>query len=110
MFPVRKDYRVVSDNSFDLLIELETKVNIEKIYFTIKDNMNKVVLQKTLQNGITFENNNIYIKVKPEDTRHLKNTYNYDVKIKYNKNLDKLTILFGEFKVKKLTTLSEDEV
>lgn len=110
---VRKDYEIIMDNTFNISIELEgCKINIEEIYFTIKKCNKNVVVQKRLNNGISFKNNIILIKVEPELTYDLKEDleYMYDVKIIYNGKCDKETILYGYIKTKKFVTLPEDEV
>ena len=54
--------------------KIETKA--QKMWFTVKDNYNskKKLIQKTLDDGITFSKEDFYyhVEIKPQDTKSLK--------------------------------------
>ena len=59
----------------------------EKIWFTVKDNANskKKLIQKTLDNGITFTEKDGYyhVEIEPQDTKSMmfKKKYYYDIQV-----------------------------
>lgn len=57
----------------------------EKMWFTVKENYNskKVLIQKTLNDGITFTKDGYYhVTIKPLDTKKLKyKKYVYDIQV-----------------------------
>lgn len=113
MLPIRHDINMVINNSITLKIEFESAIeNINDIYFTAKDNVGKIITQKSLNNGITRDGQDIVVRLKPNDTDNLVDgyIYNYDVVVKYNANTDRQTIVYGSLKIKKLTTMPSDEV
>lgn len=110
MVPIKMDYEIVIDNSFNLSIEIEEKIHVKETYFTIKNN-GKIIIQKKLNEGVRIEENVLYLSLEPDDTYKLdeKLSYVYDIKLKYNGE-DKTTILHGDIKALKLVTNREDEV
>lgn len=82
------------------------------IYFTLKDNNynNKFIFQKTLENGITKDEDNYYhITINPEDTNGLLyRTYYWDLEV--ITDTYKKTLASGELRFKEETTLPENEV
>lgn len=83
-----------------------------KIYFTVKASnySNKFIFQKSLENGITVDEDNYYhVLINPEDTNGLLySTYYYDIEV--ITDTYKKTIASGELKFKEETTLPENEV
>lgn len=85
----------------------------DKMYFTIKYdyNIDDVILQKTLDNGIEYneEESYYYITINPEDTNNLPyGKYVYDIEI--IKNGIKQTISIGEILIANEVTFYENEV
>lgn len=84
----------------------------EKVYFTVKDSTtsNTVLIQKTLNNGITVDENYVYhIEFNASDTDNLMfGEYVYDIEIK---NGDKpKTIQKGILEIESEVTHASDEV
>ena len=83
----------------------------DKMYLTVKENIyqEKALIQKTLENGIRFENETYYVDFVPEDTDDLSfGTYVYDIEV-INENIKK-TIEKGEFIIDGEVTHKENEV
>ena len=93
----------------DGVIETEAK----ELYFTVKENSNKqnYLFQKTLDNGITFSDEDYYyrITISPDDTNNLYyGTYMYDIEVKEDDYVK--TIDLGEFVIKEEVTFAGNEV
>lgn len=89
------------------------KEKADKVYFSVKCNYkdDEVVFQKTLDNGITFnEETGVYtIELLPNDTNELCfGDYDYDIEIIRNGKVD--TPLMGVFKIGKEVTHKCNEV
>lgn len=85
----------------------------DKMYFTVKYSYEskEPVLQKTLDNGITFnaEDNYYYMTINPEDTDKLQfRDYVYDLEIIVGNK--KTTLAIGDFKISKEVTHANNEV
>lgn len=83
------------------------------LYFTVKYSaeIEDVLFQKTLKNGITYnqDDNYYYITINPEDTNDLPyGTIVYDIEV--IKNGIKQTIAFGEIEIAKEVTFASNEV
>lgn len=107
-----KDINFTKGDSYSLLIEIDTSItDIINVFFTVKDTNKQVAISKSLNNGITLENNIILLSLKPVDTDDLVSgyKYNYDIQLNYNID-DKLTILKGKFKLDGETTETDNEV
>lgn len=88
-------------NSYGLQITLKTNiVEIKNIYFTVKDGGDNKLIEKKLDDGITFddESGKLILRLKPNDTDNLLDDvdYKYDFQINYGLD-DELTILKGLF-------------
>ena len=72
-----------------------------KMWFTVKENANskKILIQKTLDDGITFTEDGYYhIKIKPLDSKSLKyKKYVYDIQVENNGIVS--TIAFDKLKI-----------
>jgi hypothetical protein len=83
----------------------------DKMYLTIKRNEyeKQALIQKTLENGITFEDGTYNVEFLPEDTDNLSfGIYLYDIEI--IKDGKKKTIKKGEFVIDSEITHKENEV
>ena len=83
----------------------------EKMYLTIKNNSyeNKALIQKTLDNGIEFENGVYRVIFLPEDTENMAfGEYIYDIEV-INDDKPK-TIKIDKFLVNEEVTHKENEV
>lgn len=89
-----------------------TKYNgpIDKMYFTVKDEARKVMLQKTLDNGITKDGDSYIVTFKPSDTDKmdfwLKMIYDIEIIV----NGSKHTIAKDEFILEEDITTPAEEV
>lgn len=62
----------------------ENPIEVDNIYFTLKNNceVEEMIFQKHLGNGIVFKDNAYYIVINPEDTKDLAyGRYVFDIKI-----------------------------
>ena len=94
-----RNIKFTRGNTYGLKINLKTSItDINDIYFTVKDGSNKKLIEKKLDNGITFEDNVIILQLKPSDTDNLIDDvdYKYDLEINYGRN-DEFTIVKGKF-------------
>lgn len=87
--------------------------NTDKLYFTVKKNSTskKIIFQKTLENGIKYNENDgyYYITINSEDTAGLSySTYGFDIQIKTEKGIVK-TLLIGSMTITEEYTYKEDE-
>lgn len=88
-------------NTYGLKITLNTSIiDINNIYFTVKNGSNEKLIEKYLNNGITFEDNVIVLQLKPSDTDDLLDDvqYKYDIQINYGLD-DEFTLVKGMFVV-----------
>lgn len=106
------DYQIISVGILDSngqLVELGAN---DLIFMTVglAANSEEYKIQKTLSNGIVFNNNtNKYdITINSSDTQNLEMgvNYGYDITIYYNGNKPKQKVI-GEFKIGKKFTLNE---
>ncbi len=85
---------------------------VDKVYFTVKKNsyISKFVFQKTLEDGITFDNEGYYhIEIKPNDTEDLEfRDYLFDIEIMIGENYKK-TISKGTLRIEEEITHKENE-
>lgn len=96
-----KNIKFTRGNTYGLQITLNTNiVDIKNIYFTVKDGNDTKLIEKKIDDGITFEDNVMVLKLKPNDTDNLINNvdYKYDIQINYNLD-DEFTLLKGLFVV-----------
>lgn len=85
----------------------------DKLYFTIKYdyNIDDVIFQKTLENGIEFNaaDNYYYITIDPKDTNNLPyGKFVYDIEV--IKDEIKQTIAIGEIEIVNEVTFANNEV
>lgn len=93
----------------DGVIETEAK----ELYFTVKENSNKqdFSFQKTLDNGISFSDEDYYyrITIYPDDTNKLYyGNYKYDIEVKEDDYVK--TIDLGDFVITEEVTFVGNEV
>lgn len=83
-----------------------------KLFFTVKNSLydGRMVIQKTLTNGITKDDDNYYhVTIQPEDTNNLTyQTYFYDIEV--ITDTYKKTLTSGELTFIPEITLPENEV
>lgn len=94
-----RNIKFTRGNTYGLKINLRTSIaDINDVYFTVKDGSNTKLIEKKLDNGITFEDNEIILQLKPSDTDNLIDDvdYKYDLQINYGIN-DEFTIVKGKF-------------
>lgn len=99
MKTIVKNISFTRGNSYGLKITLKNNaININNIYFTVKDKNDQKILEKKLYDGITFENNVIILELKPKDTDNLIDDipYKYDMQIDYGTD-DEWTAIKGTF-------------
>lgn len=81
--------------------EVEGITEVDAAYFSVKNTVTdtEYVIQKSLNNGITKEDDGVYsVRVAPSDTHDLEvGAYYYDLQIE--KNGDVFTVLHGKLKV-----------
>lgn len=83
----------------------------DKMYLTIKENafQKKALIQKTLEDGIRFEDDTYYVDFVPKDTDELSfGNYVYDIEV-ITEGIKK-TIKKGEFIIDSEVTHKENEV
>lgn len=84
----------------------------DKVYFTVKKNnyISKMVFQKTLNNGIDFDEEGYYhISIKPNDTDDLDfKDYVFDIEVTVGEDYKK-TISKGILKIEEEITYKENE-
>ena len=95
------DYRIffVKGDTYNLQVKLKTSITeIKGVYFTAINSSKVPKIQKKLNDGISYdeENKAILITLKPSDTINLEEdeVYLYDLKIDYGEN-DSKTLLRG---------------
>lgn len=108
---IRGDYKVIPFVRKDKTGKIIESIP-EKVYFTVKSfaNSDKVLIQKTLENGITIDENfNYNIEFNASDTDKLSfGKYVYDIEIK-NGNKPR-TIKKDTFEIEEEVTHASDEV
>lgn len=111
---INKDINFVRGNTYVLDISINNlSVNIDKMYFTLKENAKnkEFIIQKTLGHGIENIENNLYrLTIDADDTEELfyDNAYGYDIKIIMGDI--KKTIITGTLTLSKNYTRKENEV
>lgn len=96
-----RNIKFTRGNTYGLKINLKTSItDINDVYFTVKDSLDKKLIEKKLNDGITFKDNVIVLQLKPSDTDNLIDDvdYKYDLQINYGIN-DEFTIVKGSFVV-----------
>lgn len=107
----KRDYQIISfaikENGHNVQLQPE-----DLIFFTVKlePEDTEVVMQKTLENGITFDSENVKYKIEitSEDTKDLPidSQYGYDITIYYNGEKPRQKVV-GRFKLSEKYTLNE---
>ena len=107
---IRGDYKIFTfqrkDKNKNIIVEKP-----DKMYITIKRNeyLKEVVIQKTFDNGIKFEEGKYRVEFLPEDTDSLSfGEYVYDIEIISNGKPK--TIKVDKFVIKAEVTYKENEV
>lgn len=96
--------KMVKGDSFSFTVEIgEKKVNIDKAFFTVKNNEDDstAVIKKSLTNGISKVADNKYlVRLTPRDTKYLDiKSYFYDLEITIGNSV--YTVIKGLFKLVK---------
>lgn len=108
----KKNIYIFIDNTYALNITFTNlPTTITKMYFTVKENYDSnVILQKTLDSGITVSNNVYTVTINPSDTElfEMNKKYGYDIKI-VMENVEK-TVVQGIFSIENTYTKQADEV
>ncbi len=111
------DFEFTRGDTFQFKFEIKDKEGEKlplgvgtKIYFTVKKNRNskKVLIQKTLGNGIEYRDGFYYVRINASDTSPLAyGTYIYDIEFKQDDIVKTLTL--GEISLTDETTFKGDE-
>ncbi len=97
-------------NTFYKIIKTKYEGNIDKIFFTARNEDDAAKICKSLNKGITkIGNKNVYnLTLLPDDTNDLEiGVYEYDIEIHINDFVD--TIFFGNLTLLKEQTRREQE-
>lgn len=79
---------------------VNSELDINGATLTVKDNTEKIIFTKELDNGIVKQDNSFIITIKPADTRDLNATiqYTYDLELNYGTD-DAFTPVKGLFEI-----------
>ena len=98
---VIKNIKFTRGNTYGFQVKIKNNnINIENIYFTVKDGSGVKQIEKKLNDGITLEEDIITVRLKPNDTDNLfeEVQYKYDLQINYGLD-DEWTPMKGMFVV-----------
>lgn len=96
-----RNIKFTRGNTYGFQVRVKSNtINIENIYFTVKDGSGVKQIEKKLDDGITLEEDTITVRLKPNDTDNFfeEVQYKYDLQINYGLD-DEWTPMKGMFVV-----------